>query len=212
MEKEIHPTPAEKNKYDFQAGKAYMLIGGNTEDIVTSCDGCGGPYYGQCQGACPHCEKERKVFYADVTDVKLIEKLGPERMKDTTSFILPNNDTIKVGAESFMVEAVAHKILVGYNGGSNLLVGNQIGAEKYGKFDTVVISDDGKGVFKDEAQIRTLAVGKNVSLTFGYNCKVGQLLTMGNVNIETGEYFYQGNRKNATYSDIAQIISKYLNS
>lgn len=189
-----------------------MLIGGNSEDMLTSCDKCGAPYYGQCQGACPHCLKERKVFFADVTDIKLIDSMGTERMKEATSFILPNNDTAKIGAESFISEAVAHKILVGRYGSANLLVGNLVGAEKYGKFDTVVISDNGRGVFREKTQIKTLAVGRDTTLTFGWDCKVNNLLTMGNVNLETGEYFRQGNRRNVDYSDIAKIISDHLTS
>lgn len=212
--KETDPSHDSVNeiKYGFRAGRAYMLIGGKPEDILTTCDSCRAPYAGQCQEACLYCGKARKTFYVDVTNIKLVESVGLERMADVTSFVLPNKDVIQIGDQSWMAEAVAEKILIGYNCKAGLLVGNIIESDKYGSFGTVVISDNGEGSFKSEARIQTLVTGSDVKLKFGQQCIVNNLLTMGNASIDAGYNFQQGNRRNVTYSEVAKLISERLNS
>lgn len=203
------PTFAEKNGYQWQPGKAYLLLGGETKDILTNCAQCGAPFFGPCQQACLNCETSRKVFYADVTNVTLIE---PTAQANISSFVLPNDDVVEIGQHSQSRELIAAKINIGPSCSVDLLVGTHITTGNSARLGTVIVADNGIAEFGERTRIGRLIVGKNSAAKFGFRSQVTDILTFGNFTLKTDDEFWNGNRRLANYKELSEIISFFLKS
>lgn len=212
--KEQYPGAPQPNdleeKYRIKAGRIYFLLGGEKEDLITSCDTCGAPYYGETQGACLNCKKSRKVFWADVTDSTLINNIGKEKINNAVSLKLPGDDVVEIQRNSYVEEAISSRIVLGQVCKSNFLAGNEIYSGHYNRFGTVIVADGGTGQFGFENKIKLLVVGRNAKITFEGRGSVEQLLRMGPMNLTAGNDYNQGNSRLVDFWGVSKLIANSL--
>ncbi len=173
---------------NIREGHAYLLVGGKTDDLLTNCDNCGGPYKGPCQPNCEFCSSQRKVFYADITNAQLVSEINSTNSKEI-SLLIPSGDSAEFDSYTSVDIVVAEEITSNEEFTANLIITKRFKSGSNANIGTLILVDDGEAVLEDDCEIDTLITGRNSSLKAGDYMTINKLLKSSALSYKTGMDF-----------------------
>lgn len=197
--------------FDIKSGRAYILLGGKPEEILTSCGACAAPFSGPCQSKCAYCGISRKVHYLDVTKTDVLSSIPEATLEKEASLILPETDEIvEIGPWSKVDSVIAREVSAEEGFRARCVVAQKIKIRPESYLGMVIVTENGQASFGDEVGIRTLITAKNTGpITFGNDCYVSEFLNGGS-SYSCGEDFRLGKTRRITYSEFLKLTSNAL--
>jgi len=216
---QIRTLHGETAEFGFKPERAYLLLGGKQEDFLTNCPSCGAPFHGPTQSVCIYCQSQRKVYYADVTNVDLLSQLSKKEVEEGI-LVLPGNEKVFLGKNAVVAMVVAQEVYSDGGLSATTLVSSKLeiksgfwSADYYPSIGTAVIVDGGHARFGFATKIETLIIGREVGpLVFGEKCKIENLLSVGSFSYNSGSNLYIRNSSRIPYQDYLRRVSKILES
>lgn len=208
---EVKPLkdPSNNEDYNIQAGHAYVILGGKTEDIRTTCESCGAGFKGPCQSGCEYCSSQRKVFYADITNADFRSIPTTEKVEEM-SFLIPEGDSAEFDDSTSVDMVIADEVIVGMDFDSKLVVTKKFTGGLNTQISTLILVDDGSAEIDDDSWIGNLITGKKVSVKFGCDCSVDNLLKTSSLKYKADQGFNIGKTQIISPANFIQTISEAL--